>query len=245
MSVHSGYVMTSDTHQGKGLEEDIRQNNDKLYGVLNGLDYDVFNPKKDKFIFQNYSSDNLDEKYKNKFDLQKKLQLEINEDIPIIAIISRLVDQKGFDLIADQIERILNENIELVVLGTGEKKHENLFLDLKVTYKNKLSVNIKYDDILARQIYAGSDMFLMPSAFEPCGLGQLIAMKYGTVPIVRSTGGLKDTVLNYNENNENSTGFVFEKYDPNEMYLAIKNTLHIYKNKTIWYNLIRNCMKSD
>ena len=229
---------------GEGLDGLLRSNNYKLTGILNGIDYDVWNPKTDPVLPQNYSVVDLSGKNKCKIELQKELGLKQNPVTPLIGLISRLVDQKGLDLIAGIAENIKNMDLQLAVLGTGQEKYELLFKDLTTTSDNIKAV-IGFNGNLAKKIYAGCDMFLMPSRFEPCGLGQLIALKYGTIPIVRKTGGLADTVIDYNLDEKNGNGFVFEDYDSCVLFNAISRALNAYKNEQEWAHITNRAMRFD
>jgi starch synthase len=228
---------------GEGLHGLFQKLEDKVTGIVNGIDYDEFNPRRDKDIFVRYGITDRHKKIKNKLELQKKLGLPVSEDIPMIGIVSRLTGQKGFDLIAHVLEELLNLDIQIVLLGTGELQYEDLFQYFSKVHPDKLSANITFDSKLAKQIYAGSDMFLMPSLFEPCGLSQLISMRYGTIPIVRETGGLKDTVIPYNEFDKTGTGFGFKNYNAHEMFDTIKYALKIYHEKEHWDALVKNAME--
>ena len=230
---------------GEGLDGLLRARKHELFGILNGVDYSVYNPDFDPLIFKNYDQDHPEGKLENKLKLQETLGLEVCGDIPMISIIVRLVPQKGIDLIVHVLEEILAMNVQLVVLGTGEWHYENIFRDAAKRYPKKLSANIFYDNTLAHRIYAGSDLFLMPSLYEPCGLAQLFSMKYGTIPIVRETGGLKDTVQPYNEFTGEGNGFSFANYNAHDMLYTIKRALNFYYNKDIWHSLMRRTMQCD
>ena len=229
---------------GEGLDGLLRARKHELFGILNGVDYSVYNPDFDPLIFKNYDQDHPEGKLENKLKLQETLGLK-SADIPMISIIVRLVPQKGIDLIVHVLEEILAMNVQLVVLGTGEWHYENIFRDAAKRYPKKLSANIFYDNTLAHRIYAGSDLFLMPSLYEPCGLAQLFSMKYGTIPIVRETGGLKDTVQPYNEFTGEGNGFSFANYNAHDMLYTIKRALNFYYNKDIWHSLMRRAMQCD
>ncbi len=230
---------------GEKLDEIFRAKSAILYGIENGIDYNIYDPSKDEKIFQKYDTDTLSLKTINKSKLQKELGLYEDENVPLIGIVTRLVKQKGIDLILTRIEKKMRDNAQIVLLGTGEKYYEDLFDQLKDKYQGKLSVNIKFDDFLAHKIYAAADLFLMPSLFEPCGLGQMIALKYGAIPIVRETGGLKDTVIPYNEYTGEGNGFSFSNYNPDEMGEVIDYAIKLYKNKDAWGKIMKNAMKSD
>ena len=227
---------------GEGLDWTLNLNKHKLTGILNGIDYNLFNPETDKSISYNYSAKNLKNKEKCKQEILKEFWLEYKKDRPLIAIISRLVEQKGIDLIKFVQNDLMNLDADIIILGTGEKRYEDFFVWMSYNSKN-VRARIEYRADLGNKIYAGADMFLMPSRFEPCGLSQLIAMKYGTVPIVRATGGLDDTVIGYPL--ENADGFKFFNYNATDMLECIKYAISIYKNKKEWKKLVTNAMKAD
>lgn len=230
---------------GEGLDGLLRSKSYKLTGILNGIDYDINDPATDKDIFVNYDIDSIDKKVENKLHLQKVLGLEVNSDIPLIGIVSRLVSQKGFDLISYIMPEIVRENVQIVVLGTGEHQYQSMFNYYNSHLPNKVSARITFDSALAQQIYAASDIFLMPSLFEPCGIGQMLAMRYGTLPIVRETGGLKDTVNPYNRYTGEGNGFSFANYNAHEMLYCIKDAVELYKDKEAWRSLVINAMNTD
>lgn len=230
---------------GEHMEGLLNARQKELFGILNGIDYEEFNPKKDTRIAQTYAKSSLNKKALNKIALQNELKLIEGEEIPMISLITRLVDQKGLDLIACVLDEILKENIQLVILGTGEEKYEGLFKEAEFRYPDKVSANIRFDNILAHKIYAASDLFLMPSLFEPCGLGQMISLRYGTLPIVRETGGLKDTVLSYNEETKEGNGFSFTNYNAHDMLYTIQRALSLYQKKTLWNKLRKMAMSCD
>lgn len=231
---------------GEGLEGVLSYHSHKLTGIINGIDYDVFNPKKDPNIVYNYDYTNVKDKYKNKRELQKTYKLPQKKNIPIISIVSRLVDMKGIDLISHVIDELMQLDIQIIVLGTGDEKYEELFKHFQDRYPSKLSANIYFSETEAHKIYAGSDIFLMPSMIEPCGLSQLISLRYGTVPIVREVGGLKDTVIPYNKYTNEGNGFTFKNYNAHELLFKIKEAVDIYKkDKKTWESMIVRGMKSD
>ena len=231
---------------GENLEGLLSYRSNDLIGIVNGIDYNEYNPENDMHISKKYGIYNLQDKLENKKDLQRSLGLPVNENIPVISIVSRLTHQKGIDLIINSIEQILQRGAQLIVLGTGEKKYEDYFRYLQDKYNDRVSTNIQFDNGLAHRIYAGSDMFLMPSMFEPCGLGQLIALRYGTIPIVRETGGLKDTVIPYNEIMGIGTGFSFREYRQEDLSLIMNYALDVYyNNKEAWYSLVNQAISSD
>lgn len=230
---------------GEHLNELLARRSDSLFGILNGIDPEEYDPSTDKRLYAPYDSENHHGKAACKAGLQKLLGLEQDADIPLIGIISRLVDQKGFDLIARIIDELLSEDLQLVVLGTGERRYEEMFRAVATRYPGKVSTNIRYDDVLSQKIYSGSDMFLMPSLFEPCGLGQLFSLRYGSVPIVRETGGLNDTIKAWNETTGEGNGFTFANYNAHDMLYTIRRALDFYRQKEIWTDIVRNCMKQD
>lgn len=254
--VYADYITTvSETYAneiklpfyGEGLDGLIRARENQLLGIVNGIDYAEYNPEKDPYISFPYNEKNFHkEKCKNKKALQQELNLEVNEKTFMIGLVSRLTDQKGLDLVDYVIEEICAEDTQLVVLGTGEEKYENLFRHFAWKYGDRVSANIFYSNERSHQIYASCDAFLMPSLFEPCGLSQLMSLRYGTVPIVRETGGLSDTVEAYNEYNGTGTGFSFANYNAHEMLDTIRYAKHIYYNKrTEWNELIKRGMAKD
>jgi starch synthase len=223
---------------GFGLEGILAKRKKSLFGILNGLDYSIWNPKTDKFIAANFSAADLNGKSKDKEDLQRICNLPAKSNIPLFGIVSRLAEQKGFDILAQAIDVICNLNLELVILGTGDLKYHVLLTDIVKKYPKVISLHLKFDDILAHKIYAGSDIFIMTSKYEPCGLGQLISFKYGTIPLVFKTGGLADTVTKDN-------GFVFQQYKKEELIRSIKDALQAFKDRKRWGKLIQNAMECN
>lgn len=232
---------------GEGLNGLLTARSNALRGIVNGIDYDDFNPETDKYIVNNYNAVNFrKEKIKNKRALQEELGLEQDDKKFMIGIVSRLTDQKGFDLIAYIMDELCQEDVQIVVLGTGEERYENMFRHFDWKYNNKVSANIYYSEALSHKIYAACDAFLMPSLFEPCGLSQLMSLRYGTVPIVRETGGLKDTVEPYNEFESTGTGFSFRNYNAHEMLATIRYAKYIYyQKKREWNKMIDRAMATD
>ncbi|MEI3195230.1 MAG: glycogen synthase GlgA [Lachnospiraceae bacterium] len=232
---------------GERLDGLMRARSNCLRGIVNGIDYNEYNPETDKLIEYNYNSRNFrKEKIKNKRALQRELGLEQNDSTFMIGIVSRLTDQKGFDLIAYMMDEMCQNNIQIVALGTGEEKYENMFRHFAWKYPGKVSANIYYSEAMSHKIYAACDAFLMPSLFEPCGLSQLMSLRYGTVPIVRETGGLKDTVIPYNEYESTGTGFSFANYNAHEMYFTIQYAMDVYYNRRReWNKLIDRGMAAD
>ncbi|MDO4632490.1 MAG: glycogen synthase GlgA [Eubacteriales bacterium] len=218
-----------------------------LRGIVNGLDYNEWNPETDPRIYKNYNLKNFrKEKVKNKLALQKDLGLPQKEDVFTIGIVSRLTDQKGFDLIDYMMEEMCQQDWQIIVVGTGEERYENMFRHFAWKYPNKVSANIFYSEDMSHKVYAACDAFLMPSLFEPCGLSQLMSLRYGTLPIVRETGGLKDTVIPYNEFESTGTGFSFTNYNAHEMYNTIRYAHSVYVDRRReWNKLIDRAMAAD
>ena len=233
---------------GEGLDSLLRARENDLWGIVNGISYEDWNPQKDEYIEKKYTPRTVKSgKAQNKAALQKELGLPEDPDKMLIGIVSRLTDQKGFDLIAYKLEELCqNKSCQVVVLGTGEEKYENLFRHYSWKYPDVLSAQITYSNEMSHKIYASCDAFLMPSAFEPCGLSQIISMKYGTLPIVRETGGLKDTVIPYNQYTGEGYGFSFANYNADEMLGCIYSAMDVYyNNKPAWIKLARQAMAAD
>ena len=232
---------------GEGLEGLISARSNDLLGIVNGISYSEWNTENDEFIFENYNVRNvISKKKKNKTELQIMMNLPVDENIFTVGIVSRLTDQKGFDLVAMVIEELCAGGMQVILLGTGEEKYENLFRHYAWKYPDRVSANIYFSNEVSHKIYAGCDAFLMPSLFEPCGLSQIISMRYGTLPIVRETGGLKDTVIPYNEFTGEGTGFSFSNFNAYDMLFVIKYAMQIfYDDKKAWEKLIKNAMKVD
>ena len=217
---------------GEHLDGLMRARSNCLTGIVNGIDYEEFNPATDTRIVSNYNQKTFrKEKPKNKKALQQELGLEVNDKKFMIGIVSRLTDQKGLDLIAYMMDQICAEDVQLVILGTGESQYENMFRHFAWKYPDRVSANIYYSEDMSHKIYASCDAFLMPSLFEPCGLSQLMSLRYGTLPIVRETGGLKDTVEPYNEFEKTGTGFSFSNYNAHEMLNTVRYAERIYYDK--------------
>lgn len=227
---------------GERMEGLLTKRSAELYGIVNGIDYEEFNPATDSRIYVNYGVDCIEKKLENRRLLQQELGLPETNG-PVLGLVSRLVDQKGLDLLASLLEQLVQTEAQLVVQGLGDPQYEQLFKDWQERYPHKISANIFFDVTLAQRIYAGSDMFLMPSRFEPCGLGQLIALRFGTIPIVRATGGLADTVIDYSGDRGN--GFVFEAYQPEQLLEAIERGIKAYQQPKAWQGLVRRAMLWD
>lgn len=231
---------------GEKLDGLLRARSHELFGIVNGIDYDLYNPKTDKKIAVNYDINSLDKKVENKLALQARLGLPVNKDIPVIGMVSRLIAAKGFGLVEQVLWQMMEyDNVQLVILGTGDPKFEELFRNAQNMYPHKLSVHMYFDAELAQQIYAGSDLFLMPSLYEPCGLSQIMAMRYGTVPIVRETGGLRDTVKSYNEHSGEGNGFSFAFVNAHDMLYTIRRAVSFFHNPQHWEKIQKNAMTSD
>ncbi len=226
----------------EGMAGVLEARSHELVGILNGIDTDDFDPKTDKALPANFSIRGMAGKKKCKDALIKELGLKIEPTTPIIAMVSRLTSQKGIDLIKCIFEELMFDEIAFVVLGSGDREYENFFLEQAWKNPGKVAVRTEYNDELARRIYAGSDMFLMPSKFEPCGISQMIAMRYGSLPIARETGGLVDTVIPYNKNSGEGTGFTFTSYNAHDMLHVIRMALCIYWDEPVWKLLRKNAM---
>ncbi|MFA7288444.1 MAG: glycogen synthase GlgA [Melioribacteraceae bacterium] len=238
--------ISEDKTLGLGLYDSLSKRKKDLYGIINGIDDSIWNPEIDSKIPKKYSMKNLDHKIENKKALADNFNLEYKREVPIIGLISRLVDNKGFDLLKKAVPDLLKIDAQFVILGTGDKKYHKFLESLSSKNPNKFSCYLGFDDELAHLIEAGSDMFLMPSLYEPCGLNQMYSLMYGTVPIVRKTGGLADTVIPYNSKNEEGNGFVFEKYNAKEMVAEIKNAVKVYSSdQKTWQKIMKNGMKSN
>ena len=231
--------------QGFGLEGLFRERAVSLTGILNGVNYDLWNPETDRLIASRYSLNNLTGKKICKADLQAAFSLPENPDIPLVGMVSRLTAQKGFDLIESALDRLLARNLQLIILGTGIKHYQDFLFQAAKKYPEKLAVKIAYDESLAHRVIAGSDIFLMPSRYEPCGLTQLYSFKYGTIPLVRATGGLKDTVDEFDPRAEKGSGFVFSSDEAADLLAALDRALVVFSQKKQWQTLVKNAMRLD
>lgn len=229
---------------GYGLDGVLRHRAKDVVGILNGIDYEYWNPERDKEIVKNYGLKNLEGKEIDKKDLQKTFNLP-EEEVPLIGIISRLTVQKGFDILAEVLAKLMRLPIQLVVLGTGDPEYHQVLTKAVKKYSKKLGLALRFDPALSRKIYAGSDFFLMPSKYEPCGLGQMIGLRYGTIPIVRETGGLADTIEDFQPKTLVGNGFVFSKYSGAALLEAVKRAVKIFKDKKIWSELLKRAMSYD
>lgn len=230
---------------GCGLEGVLLDRTDDLSGILNGVDYTIWSPSRDKKIAHTYYRSNLSGKRICKVELLNQIQLPYRENAPLIGMISRIVDQKGFDLIKEIADQILSKDLQIVLLGTGDEKYHQFFESLESKYPDKFKALLTFDDVLAHKIEAGSDIFLMPSKFEPCGLNQMYSLKYGTIPIVHKVGGLADTVENFDENSMTGYGFVFDKYNSDQLLETIKRAVLLFEKKRLWIKLMKAGMQKD
>ena len=231
---------------GYGLEGILRKRKEDLYGIVNGVDYQDWNPSHDPHLIARYDLNDLSEKKECKRDLLRELNLPLSlENSPLLGMISRLADQKGFDLLVEILEELFTLDIGFVLLGTGDQKYHDLFIQVAQKYPQKAGIRIAYDDRLAHKIEAGADFFLMPSKYEPCGLNQIYSLKYGTIPIVRATGGLDDTIVNYDPTTKRGNGFKFVRYDAKEFLNQIKVAIGFYSQPDHWKELVHNAMTSD
>jgi starch synthase len=230
---------------GCGMEGILQSRAKDIYGVLNGIDYSIWDPQKDKYLYENYSCNNIEGKYANKQMLLKELGIKADSERPLIGTVGRLAYQKGYDILADIISQLCDQDIGFVLLGTGEKKYHEILRDAAKKHKDNVSINLTFDAALAQRIYAASDIFLMPSRYEPCGLGQLISFKYSTVPVARKTGGLADTVFEYDTDTEEGNGFLFTDCLPEHLLDAIKRSISVYQDKEKWLRLIKKIAKYD
>ncbi len=230
---------------GSGMEGVLQNRRDDVVGIVNGIDPEEWNPETDPDIPFNFNAKKLDGKAQNKAALQKENHFPVDPKIPVFSIIARLADQKGLDILAASLEGMVKRGIQFVLLGTGDEKYQQIYQELGKKYPKQLGIHILFDAKMAKRIYASSDVFLMPSRYEPCGLGQLISLRYGTVPLVRETGGLADTVKDFNPQTGEGTGFIFKEYDTRAFLGAVDRTLAVFKDPKLWQKLIRNGMKCD
>jgi starch synthase len=235
----------TDDKIGSGLKEVLAKRKDDLYGIINGIDVKVWNPEKDKHLPKKYNIKNIEQKVVNKQALAEKFGFEFDEDIPIIGLISRLYDSKGIDLVQKILPELLQMDIQMIVLGTGDKEYHTFFDQMSRKYPKKFAAYLGFNDDLAHLIEGGADIFLMPSKYEPCGLNQMYSLAYGTIPVVRETGGLADTVKRYSEKTKEGTGFVFKEYDAKEFLAEIKRAIKVYHDQESWNKIIRSAMKED
>lgn len=237
--------ITTKSEYSAGLKDILSKRKKSVFGIVNGIDKKVWNPEKDKHISKNYSLKNIENKIQNKKELAERFGFQFDENVPIIGLISRLYDSKGLDLVQKAFDDILKLNCQVVLLGTGDSKYHQFFEKMANKNPKKFACYLGFNDDLAHLIEAGADMFLMPSQYEPCGLNQMYSLVYGTVPIVRETGGLADTVIKFNPKTEDGNGFVFKKYDAKEMMKEIKRAIKLFDDKKTWQKIMKAGMKSD
>ena len=230
---------------GKGLDGVLRDRRKDLYGILNGVDYEEWSPEKDAFIKEKYGPSDLAKKKACKADLQRECYLKEDPNVPLLGIISRLTDQKGFDILAPIMEDLMGLGLQFVLLGTGEEEYNLLFQKIGQKYPRQAGIRIAFDNILAHKIEAGADMFLMPSLYEPCGLNQIYSLRYGTIPVVRATGGLDDTIDDFNPMTGEGTGFKFADYSSHCLLEAIKRAVQVFRDQPVWEKLMVRAMAQD
>ncbi|MEE9263713.1 MAG: glycogen synthase GlgA [Vicinamibacteria bacterium] len=230
---------------GAGLEGVLHHRAGELFGILNGIDTSMWNPGRDKKIFTNYTLSKPGGKSSNKSELQKSLDLNVDAKAPLAAVIARLDPQKGFDLLLEAAPKLLEAGGQLALLGSGQRRYLKDFAKLQERFRGQVSLNEGFDQELARRIYAGADLFLMPSRYEPCGLGQMIAMRYGTIPVVRRTGGLADTVIDFDRDEELGNGFAFDAFEATALVDAIMRAMARFDDRRVWPALVRRAMKTD
>jgi len=232
-------------YYGENLASFLCERRVSLFGIINGIDTVQYDPENDQHLFVNFRT-SMPKKKENKERLQALLKLPVEGDAPLLAMVSRLVEMKGMDLVVHILDELLNHNVQLVVLGTGDRRYEMIFRHFAAKYPRKLSLRLGFDEALAHKIYGGADLLLMPSQAEPCGLSQMIAMRYGTLPIVRETGGLKDTVIPFNEYTGAGNGFSFANYNAHELFFTVQRAIRLYtENKQAWNILVKKAMASD
>ncbi len=230
---------------GCGLDGLLRTRERVLYGIINGVDYSIWNPATDRFIAERYTEEDLSGKEKCKIDVLREFGIRYDPKRPLVGMITRLAEQKGIDLVAEGIEEMLRLEVDFVLLGFGDEKYNNIFRDLSQRYKHHVGARIDFDNALAHKIEAGSDMFLIPSRYEPCGLNQMYSLKYGTVPVVRAVGGLDDTIRNFNPSTKEGNGFKFKDASSDALLRALKDAVDIFKDKKQWNTLLSNGFSCD
>ena len=244
MSEKYAHEIQTTAEYGCGLEGILAKRKHDISGIINGIDCEIWNPETDDLIPVRYSSKDIELKSENKRYLLHANGMEYDAETPLIGMISRLADQKGFDILIEIFDEMMKMNVQFILLGTGEKKIQDQIEKLQKKYPKRVGINLKFDDTLAHMIEAGADMFLMPSKYEPCGLNQLYSLRYGTVPIVRATGGLDDTIDDVDDS-QRGTGFKFQKYDGKDLLKAIHHAVKLYGDKAAWQKIQRNGMAKD
>jgi starch synthase len=240
---YSKEIMTRE--QGFGLEGLLQKKQDRVFGIINGLDYSLWDPAKDTFISRKYSPESFQDKRINKEALQKECKLPVKSEIPLFGFVGRLAEQKGIDILEEAIEKIYQMDIQMVILGTGNQKYHTLLQNIATQYPKQVCLFLKFDDPLAHRIYSGCDVFLMPSQYEPCGLGQMISFKYGTPVIAHKTGGLSDTVIDFDFRANLGNGFVFDRYFRDAVTSAMLRAVLAFQDKKGWQELVARCMKMN
>ncbi|MFA6908525.1 MAG: glycogen synthase [Patescibacteria group bacterium] len=230
---------------GQGLERILQEREEHLYGIINGIDYTVYNPSFDQYIKHKYDWRSSDRKIKNKLLLQKEMGLEQKRDIPMIGVVNRFTEQKGFALIMETIDILLRQPLQIVVVGSGRKDYIQFFRHAARKHPKKIALITPFTEEMASKVYAGSDLFLMPSRYEPCGISQLISMRYGSIPIVHETGGLSDTITNYNPHTGKGTGFVFRAYNSGDFLIALGRALETFAHTKSWTHLVMQAMRES
>jgi starch synthase len=230
---------------GQDLDRILRHRESRVFGIVNGIDYNEFNPANDPNIFKNYDYKKIQGKKVNKKNLQKMFSLPQDEKIPVIGMVTRIVEQKGFDLLFDAMDSIMVMNVQLIIMGGGDKNYENKIKSFIKKYPKKINAHLEFNTEDATKVYAGSDMFLMPSRFEPCGITQLIAMRYGTIPIARHIGGLIDTTTDFNPATGKGNSFIFNKYNSSELLMAVTKAIVNYGHQPVWRNLAIKAMRES
>jgi starch synthase len=230
---------------GEGLDAYLRRRRDRVFGIINGVDYSVFNPSLDKYLKTHYDWNSLDKKLANKEELQRSLGLPAERDVPLIGMAHRLTEQKGFELVMHVLPILLRRPMQFVITGSGSKKYTQFFRAMAKKHPTKVATHLEFSESMASQIYAGSDMFLMPSRFEPCGISQLISLRYGSIPIVHRTGGLADTISDFNPRTGVGTGFIFNTYEPEEFLVALVRAMETYHYPKVWEHLTWQAMRQS
>jgi len=230
---------------GCGLSDVLGKKKESFVGILNGVDYNIWNPETDALIENQFCAKEINGKLKNKQSLQERAKLSQKDDVPVIGFVGRLDYQKGIDIIAEAMETIMTQNVQVILLGLGEEKYQNILRDLGSRYPEKLACFLKFDEELAHLIYAGSDMFLMPSRYEPCGLSQMISLMYGTIPVVFKTGGLVDTIRSYDDSSGKGNGFVFEHYSAKSLADIVKKAVSVYRDSSVFSGLVEKAFTYD
>lgn len=236
-------ILTRDL--GQDLHRILQNRKDRLFGIINGIDYNDYNPATDPGLYRNYDVNSLHLKQKNKRHLQRQFNLPEADRVPLIGMATRITEQKGFDLLIDGLEPLMRLDVQFTILGAGQKTYEQFLRKTSKRYPKKFACHLQFEPTRATQIHAGSDMFLMPSRFEPSGLPQMESLRYGSIPIVRAVGGLNDTITDYNPRTEQGNGFVFKKYDNRDMLIAIARALETYKDRERWDRLMRAGMQQS